>query len=127
MIGTNDLGADNCAPESVVAGNIRIIEEIRARRPKAKIVLNSILPRTDLWTHGAWPDSPMDKINHWLECYTADTESDGIEFFNATSIFLNVDGSSEKEEYFQDFVHPNGAGHRAWAQAIVDRVLEITS
>ena len=43
LIGTNDLGAYQCSAEAVAAGNIRIVQELQAKRPRAKIVLNSIL------------------------------------------------------------------------------------
>jgi hypothetical protein len=94
IIGSNDLGLDHCSRESTVAGTIRIVEEINHRHPNAKIVINSILPSADevdddnnnnldkIWQHIA-------NVNDQLECYSRVTEN--VDFFDATSIFLNKD------------------------------------
>jgi hypothetical protein len=91
LIGTNDLGADLCSAEAVAAGNIRIIEEIRSRRPNAKIVLNSILPRSchigdDIYKKCGFAWETAAKLNYWMACYAETSEH--VEFFNATSLFL---------------------------------------
>lgn len=132
LIGTNDLGGDHCSVESIVAGNIRIVEEIRRRRPKSKVVINSILPRTEpigvnLWggmnTRRRW--SQIMQINARFECYAASSEGGMVEFFNATEVFVEANGTREVREYYADIVHPSAAGHDAWAKSIVERVLNI--
>lgn len=47
VIGTNDLAIKQCSEEVVLLGILRVIEEIQANRPNAKIVVNSIIPMTD--------------------------------------------------------------------------------
>lgn len=123
LIGTNDLGADNCSVESIVAGNLAIIKEIQRRRPDSKIVLNSLLPRTqredgiidDLW-------GQIVEINHRLEGFAQRME--GVDFFNATSIFLNDKGDI-KLDLLPDRLHPNGQGARRWGKQIAKRVQQI--
>jgi hypothetical protein len=44
----NDLGRMQCSEEVVVLGILRVIEEIRTRKPDAEIVINSMLPMADL-------------------------------------------------------------------------------
>ena len=43
----NDLTRMQCSEEIVVLGILRIVEEIRLRKPDAKIVINSLLPMID--------------------------------------------------------------------------------
>jgi lysophospholipase L1-like esterase len=125
LIGTNDLGADHCSTESIVAGNILIVETIRSLRPNAKVVVNSILPRgnpgSDLLANHDWHS--ITAINRWLECYA--NENHNVEFFNATDTFLRPNETVAVEEYFSDPVHPSTTGHAVWAAAIVERVLEL--
>jgi lysophospholipase L1-like esterase len=48
QLGLNDLGRMQCSEEIVVLGILRIVEEILAKKPNAKIVINSLLPMPDL-------------------------------------------------------------------------------
>jgi len=48
VLGMNDLGRMQCSEEVVVLGILRVVEEIRSRKPDAKIVINSMLPMVDL-------------------------------------------------------------------------------
>jgi lysophospholipase L1-like esterase len=125
LIGTNDLGADDCSAKAIAAGNIRVVEEIKSWRPNAKVVLNSILPRgtpgETIFNSGTWPK--VTTVNRWMECYAASTN--GVEFFNATSLFLTEE-DVQIEEYFNDPVHPSAAGSVGWGEAIVRKVLELT-
>lgn len=123
LIGTNDLGSDNCSVESIVAGNLAIIKEIQRRRPNSTIVLNSLLPRTmhsdgsldHLWAR-------IVEINRCLEGFAQRME--GVEFFNATNIFLNDQGDIELD-LLPDLLHPSGTGARIWGKQIVKRVQQI--
>jgi len=47
-LGMNDLGRMQCSEEVVVIGILRVVEEIRSKKPNAKIVINSMLPMADL-------------------------------------------------------------------------------
>jgi hypothetical protein len=47
-VGMNDLGRQQCSEEVVVLGVLRIVEEILNKRPKARVVINSLLPMADL-------------------------------------------------------------------------------
>ena len=44
VLGMNDLTRMQCSEEIVVLGILRVVEEIRLRKPDAKIVINSMLP-----------------------------------------------------------------------------------
>jgi lysophospholipase L1-like esterase len=115
LIGTNDLGGERCTEDAIVAGNIGIVTKLRLLRPNATVVINSLLPRPPyLWSHLA-------AINDRLYCYAAVTPH--VEFFNATSIFMNDADHSLLN--LMDELHPTAEGSMVWGQAIVDMVLDI--
>ena len=47
-LGMNDLTRMQCSEEVVVLGVLRVVEEILKRRPKTRVVINSLLPMADL-------------------------------------------------------------------------------
>ena len=53
-MGMNDLARMQCSEEVVIMGILRVVEEIRMKKPDAKIVINSLLPMTDVRS-GAFP------------------------------------------------------------------------
>ena len=55
QLGMNDLGRMQCSEEIVVLGILRVVEEIMNQRPTTKIVINSLLPMTDLRTFDVRP------------------------------------------------------------------------
>mmetsp|Transcript_2137 Transcript_2137/g.2458 ORF Transcript_2137/g.2458 Transcript_2137/m.2458 type:complete len:502 (-) Transcript_2137:72-1577(-) len=110
LIGTNDFGDEECSAEMCLLGIIRVIEELRKKKPYATIVVNSLLPRTND-AHGylfwikklrrrkaprivLWPH--LLAVNKQLESYCRRNQSNrkhderygGLLFFNATNIFL---------------------------------------
>lgn len=127
LIGTNDLGSDQCSIEAVVAGILQIAQEILNRRPDSVIVLNSILPRghpgSDLSSSYDAGWAQLSTVNQWLECYAKEKER--VEFFNATNLFLQPNTTRTVAEYYQDPVHPSRLGHDLWASAIEDKVLDL--
>ena len=116
LIGTNDLGRDGCSVESVVAGNIAVVEDLKRRRPDTvAIVLNSLLPRNEIFM------PRISKVNERLQCY-ADT-TPGVEFFNASSIFWDpVNGTLRG---LPDQLHPDAESSMVWGMAIVQKVQDV--
>jgi hypothetical protein len=55
VLGMNDLTRMQCSEEIVVLGILRVVEEIRLRKPDAKIVINSMLPMVNYQT-GVMPN-----------------------------------------------------------------------
>lgn len=134
LIGTNDLGVDRCGADAITVGNIRIVEEIRRQHPEARIVINSVLPRSReelLHKNAMWKILTI--VNDRLACY-AKTQPD-VFFFNATSIFIYEDLKTEDEYGVEmyinntlmlDYLHPSGEGALLWGKEIVKEVLNIT-
>lgn len=133
LIGTNNL-SDFCRADSIAAGNIRIVEEIRRKHPSAPIVINSLLPRAraELLRRNPFWDV-LRTVNKRLECYAQTQEN--VVFFNATEIFIYKDEFKTDDddvgtvgEYYvnetlmNDSLHPSGEGSMLWGQAIVKEV-----
>lgn len=53
-LGMNDIARMHCSEEVVIMGILRVVEEIRSKKPDAKIVINSLLPMHDMRS-GAFP------------------------------------------------------------------------
>ncbi|CAB9500672.1 Platelet-activating factor acetylhydrolase IB subunit beta [Seminavis robusta] len=47
-VGMNDLAREQCSEELVVLGVLRVVEEILNRHPKARVVINALLPMAAL-------------------------------------------------------------------------------
>ena len=52
LIGTNDLGWAYCSPETTLVGILRVVEELKAKKPGSHIVINGLLPRSFDTKHG---------------------------------------------------------------------------
>ena len=116
LIGTNDLARDGCSVESIVAGNIAVVEDLRRQRPNTNaIVLNSLLPRQSIFM------PQISEINERLQCY-ADT-TPGVEFFNATNIFWEPTNGTLRG--LPDQLHPDAESSFVWGTAIVKKVQEL--
>lgn len=116
LIGSNDMAMGWCNEDAVLAGNIAIVEEIRASQPDAVIVINSILPRLpkELQPH-------IDGLNARLRDYACETQD--VYFFNATSIFRDEEGNVR---HLPDGVHPDGSSSWIWAREIAATVQELS-
>mmetsp|Transcript_16481 Transcript_16481/g.31238 ORF Transcript_16481/g.31238 Transcript_16481/m.31238 type:complete len:388 (-) Transcript_16481:29-1192(-) len=140
LIGTNDLGNKWCSPDATLIGIIRVVEEIKQKRPGSLIVINSLFPRSwhpkgkvwegrqkankiflpQLWT------SIID-INHYLKLYSENQEN--VHFFDGNDIFF----SNQFENVWQkdlminkdlmyDYLHPSFAGYEIWGKRIVQEL-----
>lgn len=135
LIGTNDIGM-GCALDTVVAGNIRIVKQIREQHHNQRghktltpVVINSLLPRGKFALHNE--QSPyhriISKVNQQLSCFADLTE--GVYFVNTTDAMteLKPDGGIYlKDGYFMgDSVHPTPEGSRQWEELIVENVMQL--
>jgi lysophospholipase L1-like esterase len=135
LIGTNDIGNTWCAPENVVVGILRVVEEILSKKPLAQVVLNALLPRSfnqegyvakiGKFKPSVWED--IKAINKELKMYA--TYRDRVVFFE-TNVFLK-DPKAPKadlqidEELMPDFLHPSAKGYQLWGEEIAQKLEEI--
>ena len=115
MIGTNNTGRFPFAdepPVDTILGIRAILEKIRAKQPKATIVLLPIFPR------GAGPDDPLrlrnDVVNREIQKFCDGKTTFWCDF---TDQFLTPDGQLPRE-LFPDLLHPSAAGYEIWHSGI---------
>ena len=108
MIGTNNTGFRQEAPELIYAGIKRDIQEIRKRLPKTKILLLAIFPR------GEKADDTLRVLNEKVNAMLPKL-ADGkhVVFFNMNKAFLAPDGTLSKD-IMPDLLHPNAEGYKIW-------------
>lgn len=144
LIGTNDMGWAWCSPEVALVGILRVVEELRSKRPGSQIVINGLLPRSfdtkgyvmkagkikNTILPSLWKD--IQAINNQLEEYSR--TRDDVYYFDATDIFLvngdDMDLTKENdlridENLMNDFVHPSHIGYRLWGDRIVKKLEEL--
>lgn len=115
MIGTNNAGHFPFAQEppiDTILGIREILKTIRAKQPRATIVLTAIFPRGR---------DATDAIRRRNEVVNKEIRklADGVQVFwcDFNDQFLTPEGLLTPE-LFPDFLHPNGAGYEIWAAAV---------
>ena len=115
MIGTNNAGhfpIEKEPPADTILGIREILRTVRAKQPKATVVLTAIFPR------GATADDPCrlrnDIVNKEIQKF-----ADGKTVFwcDFTDQFLAADGRLSPD-IFPDRLHPNALGYEIWHAAV---------
>lgn len=121
LIGTNDV-ADRCSKESILVGNLAVLEEAMRRKPTSRFILQGLLPRgrerldnSTLWQDFRW-------INAHLECLAE--ASSQLEFYNGSSLFLTENGNYVNRSRMYDYLHPTLEGYTIMAQDMIQRLTE---
>lgn len=109
MIGINNTWhTDGDIVSAVAKGQVAVIRRLRDLRPKAIILVNSLLPTND----EARNESIVIPINRRLAASVARLGK-GFVFLDLYPSFLGPDGK-ENGQLFRDGVHPNTQGYRVW-------------
>ena len=109
MIGTNNLGERQEAVETTAAGLRRVLDEIRARQPQARILLLGLLPRDAL------PDAPIRSAHARLNKIIATFADERTIFFlDIGGAMTNADGTLTRD-VMPDLLHPAEKGYAIWA------------
>ena len=114
MIGTNNAGHFPFAQEppiDTILGIREIVKTIRAKQPKAKLVLTAVFPRGKDASDGVRRRN--EAVNREIVKF-ADGKSVFWLDFNAQ--FLTADGRLPRE-LFPDLLHPGADGYEIWASA----------
>lgn len=123
MIGTNNLAHNpRQAPVDVADGIKTLVETIKAKQPKAKILLLGIFPRDEQ------PTGELRKKVAETNAIISKLDDGGatVKFLDIGPKFLDDKGVLSKE-IMPDSLHPNGKGQEIWAAAIkpiVDEMLK---
>lgn len=112
MIGTNNATGGECAAEEIAAGIEAVVRDLRRRLPQAKVLLCSILPRSQK------PDAVRAACRKASELAAAALRDDPmVAHRDYTAHFVGADGVI-REEVMRDFLHLTAAAYRTWATAL---------
>jgi lysophospholipase L1-like esterase len=115
-VGINDLLA-GASPEALAAHHARLIGELRERLPRARIVVESLLPIRDaLVARDAELTSATVRRANEL-CRRAAAAA-GVDWLDLHARLADPHGELDPR-YSSDGLHLSGAGYRAWAAALV--------
>lgn len=116
MIGINNSwDAETPAVASVVAGVRAVVAAVHARKPDARIVLQSLLPTNE----PARNTELVIPVNAALAGFATEPgEAGHVRYLDLYPAFIGTDGRQNRA-FFMDGVHPNEAGYRAWRDRLV--------
>lgn len=112
MIGTNNIGHfSDEKPEWTAAGVKKIIEEVRAKLPKSKVLLLGVFPRDK---KGSAKRVAVEGINAIISKYD---DGKTVRYLDISAKFLDAAGDIPKE-IMPDGLHPNADGYKLWADSM---------
>lgn len=137
QIGTNDFLPGQCSEQVILLGILRMAEWIHDEFPDSVIVINSILPRHDTFMPKLKkrnsiipsPDvvwSAIQEVNAQLQSFCVHHEH--LVYFDSTPILANWNGGKKHGNtlrnpmYESDQFHLSLQGHKAWGDAILERL-----
>jgi lysophospholipase L1-like esterase len=109
MIGTNN--ASSGTAEEIAQGVTAIVETLRHRLPRAKILLLGVFPR------GEKPNSTREKLAAVNAQIARLDDGSHVRFLDIGKAFLSQDGSISRD-IMPDYLHLNRRGYRIWADAM---------
>jgi len=131
MIGTNNTGhrpltpkveGGPCEkPEDTIEGIKVILEKLKEKSPNTKVLLLAIFPRAEKASDGQRVRN--NQVNAVLP-----TLCDGkrVFWFDINSKFLGADGATMSREIMPDMLHPGEKGYVIWAEAVKDKLVELS-
>ena len=116
MIGTNNSGknkdgTDSYTDADILEGVTAIVNEIRRRRPDAKIILLGIFPR------GRTFSPQRGRLLEVNQALARLDDGKHIFYLDFGSQYIENDGTISKD-IMPDALHPNEAGYKIWANAM---------
>jgi lysophospholipase L1-like esterase len=114
MIGTNNILES--PPESIVRAIKAIVERLRTKLPRTKVLVLGIFPRAA--THGDNGEDVCREIAKTNETIARLADDKAVFYLDISRKFLGKNGSLLKEAFAPDGVHLNAEGYSIWADAI---------
>jgi lysophospholipase L1-like esterase len=109
MIGTNN--ASSATADEIAQGITAIVQELRQRLPKAKVLLLGVFPR------GQKPDATREKLQAVNTKIARLDDGSRVKFLDIGKAFLNEDGTISRE-IMPDYLHLTRKGYRIWADVM---------
>jgi len=118
LIGTNNT-TDNTA-EEIAEGVTRIVQRLRTRLPRTKILLLAIFP------NGRGDNDPRRQVaRRASQLYSKLGEDEMVVYMDLRARFVTPDGAPTTCLRSNDLLHLTVEGYRAWAEAIEPVVAEV--
>jgi len=116
LVGVNDLLA-GASPEALATRHAQLVAELRRRLPRARIVVESLLPIRDALVARDAPltTAALRRANQLLERGAA---AAGADWLDVNAHLADATGELDAR-YSSDGLHLSAAGYRAWAAALV--------
>ncbi len=116
MIGVNNSwDAEQPIVESIHAGIRTVVETVHECKPRAKVILQSLLPTNE----SARNADVVQPVNRRLEQMASGSPYSGyVAWLNLYPLFVDTKGQ-QLSTNFMDGVHPNEAGYRIWRDRLV--------
>jgi lysophospholipase L1-like esterase len=118
LIGTNNSNNKDNTEAEILEGVTAIVQQIRTRQPDTKIILLGIFPR------GKTFSAQRGKILQVNEALAKLDDGKNIFYIDFGSQLIEADGSISKS-IMPDFLHPNEAGYKIWANATEPKLKEL--
>jgi lysophospholipase L1-like esterase len=118
MIGTNNSNNRDNTEAEILEGVTAIVNQIRVRQPDTKIILLGIFPRGQTFS------AQRGKILQVNQALAKLDDGKNIFYIDFGSQLIESDGSISKS-IMPDFLHPNEAGYRIWANATEPKLKEL--
>jgi lysophospholipase L1-like esterase len=120
LIGTNNTAKSRHSPEDIAAGVSAVLKAIKAKCPKAKVLLLAIFPtKID-------PESFYRRNNDQANALLAKLDDGGktVRFMDLNAKLMERDRTIS-HEIFPDLLHLSEKGYTIWAEAIIGTVKEM--
>jgi len=119
MIGTNNTGHKMQDPSQTAAGIERILNILKERSPKTKVLLLGVFPR------GKAPHDRGRVINQGInQIIRRLADNDRVHYMDLGDHFLQSDGDLPTS-IMPDALHLNEEGYRIWAEAMEPKLKEL--
>ncbi len=109
MIGTNNASGNT--PDEIAQGVTAIVNEIRSRSPKSKVLLLGVFPR------GEKPGPIRERLKSVNEKVAKLDDGSNVHFLDIGKVFLNEDDTISNK-IMPDYLHLSQRGYRLWAEAM---------
>lgn len=116
LIGINNSwAAEDPAVSSIFEGVRAVVAAVHVRKPRAVIVLQSLLPTNETERN----ETIVQPVNASLAAFAAESPQTAyVRYLDLYPAFLTPDGQQNRT-LFMDAVHPNEDGYRAWRDRLV--------
>lgn len=121
MIGTNNAGDREEAPERTAAGVKAVLDELHRRLPHTKVLLLAVFPRDEQ------PSGLLRRINARTSSLIARyADGNKVVFADINAAFLDANGTLSRE-IMPDLLHPGEKGYAIWARSMAPTLQKMLS